>query len=175
MPAVIVLAEAQLLDLSLSFLAEVVAFILMILILARWIYPWVMQRATERQRQIQQQLEDAERARQEAERRLQEAERRTEEARRQADEIIAGASRAGEQLRGELKQKAEEEARRMTERAQKEIEAEKQKAIDAVRGDVADLVVAATAKVVGESLDGSRHRELIEQAIQQAGGGERKR
>jgi len=33
------LATAGLLDLSLSFLVEIVAFVAMILILARWVYP----------------------------------------------------------------------------------------------------------------------------------------
>jgi F-type H+-transporting ATPase subunit b len=159
--------NAGLLDLSLSFVVEIVAFVVLILILGRWVYPPVMDAAERRQRQIGEQLAAAERARQEAEQRLNEAKARLDEARRQAAEIIEGGNRSAEQLRAELRNRAQEEARRIVDNAQREIEAERQKAIDSVRGQVAELVVAATEKVVGETLDDQRHRSLIERAIAQ--------
>jgi F-type H+-transporting ATPase subunit b len=163
------LADAGLLDLSLSFVVEVIAFLVMILILARWVYPRVMEAAEGRQRQISEQLEAAGTLRQEAEQRLQDAEARLQEARTQAAEIIEGGGRSGEQLRADLRNRAEEEARRIVESAQRDIEAERKKAVDSVRGEVANLVVAATEKVVGQTLDEQRHRVLIEQAIAQVG------
>jgi F-type H+-transporting ATPase subunit b len=164
-------AQAGLLDLSLSFVAEVIAFVVMVAILARWVYPRVMAAAEGRQRQIGEQLRAAERARQEAEERLHAAEAEVQEARRRAAEIVDGASRTGDQLRAELRSRAEEEARRVVENARREIEAERKKALDSVRTEVADLVVAATEKVVGEALDDQRHRRLIEQAIGQVSQG----
>jgi F-type H+-transporting ATPase subunit b len=163
------LVDAGLLDLSLSFVVEVIAFLAMILILGRWVYPLVMAAAEGRQRQISEQLEAAERSRQDAEQRLKDAEARLQEARGQAAEIIEGGRRSGDQLRGDLRGRAEEEARRIVENAQRDIEAERQKAVDSVRGEVANLVVAATEKVVGQTLDEQRHRLLIEQAIAQVG------
>ncbi len=163
------LAEASLLDLSASFIAEVIAFILMIVILGRWVYPRIMQAAEGRQRLITEQLAAAERSREEAEGRLRDAETSLQEARRRAAEVMEGANKTGEQIRAELRSRAEEDARRVAESARREIEAERQKAIDSVRGEVADLVVAATEKVVGETLDERRHRSLIERAIAQVG------
>jgi F-type H+-transporting ATPase subunit b len=164
---------ASLLDLTASFPAEVIAFVLMILILGRYVYPRVMAAAEARQRQITEQLAQAERARQDAEARLNDVDARLQEARRQGAEIIEGAGRSGEQLRLQLRAQADEEARRIVENARRDIEAERQKAIDSVRGQVADLVVAATEKVVGETLDEKRHRALIERAIAQVGEGSR--
>jgi F-type H+-transporting ATPase subunit b len=164
---------AGLLDLTASFIAEVIAFILMILILGRYVYPRVMAAAEARQRQIAEQLAQAERARQEAETRLSDVDVKLQEARRQAAEIVEGAGRSAEQLRLEVRARAEEEARRIVENARRDIEAERRKAIDSVRGQVADLVVAATEKVVGETLDDRRHRALIERAIAQVGEGSR--
>ncbi|TMC03677.1 MAG: F0F1 ATP synthase subunit B [Chloroflexi bacterium] len=161
--------EAGLLDLSLSFVVEVIAFILMILILARWVYPPVMRAAEGRQRQISEQLAAAERARQEAEQRLADAEGHLNEARQRGAEIVEGAGRSAEQLRTELRGRAQEEAKRIVDNATREIDAERQKAVDAVRGQVADLVVAATEKVVGETLDDRLHRSLIDRAIAQVG------
>lgn len=164
------LAAAGLLDLSLSFLVEVIAFLVMIGILARWVYPRVMTAAEARQRQVAEQLTAAEKAREEAEQRLKEAEATVREARAQAAEIIEGANRTAEQLRADIKAKAEAEANRIVEGARREIEAERQKALESVRAQVADLVVAATERVVGESLDGERHRILIEKAIKEVAG-----
>jgi F-type H+-transporting ATPase subunit b len=160
---------AGLLDLSLSIVVEIVAFVAMILILGRWVYPRVMEAAEGRQRQISEQLAAAERSRQEAEQRLADAQANLEEARSRSAEIIEGAGRSADQLRGELRSRAQEEAERIVDGARRDIEAERQKAIDSVRGQVADLVVAATEKVVGETLDEQRHRSLIERAIAQVG------
>jgi F-type H+-transporting ATPase subunit b len=159
------LAQAGLLDLSLSFLVEVIAFLVMIGILARWVYPRVLAAAEGRQRQIAEQLAAAERERQAAEERRKEAEAALQESRAQAAEIIEGGNRLAEQMRADGRARAEEDAKRIIESARREIEAERQKALDSVRVEVADLVVAATEKVVGASLDMSRQRQLIERAI----------
>ncbi|MBJ7601180.1 MAG: ATP synthase F0 subunit B [Candidatus Nephthysia bennettiae] len=159
------LAVAGLLDLSLSFLVEIIAFLAMIAILARWVYPRVIAAAEGRQRQIAEQLEAAEKARQEAEQRLKDAGAELQKARGQGAEIIEGANRLAEQLRADGRAKAEEDARRIAESARREIEAERQKALDSVRAEVADLVVSATERVIGESLDITRQRQLVERAI----------
>jgi F-type H+-transporting ATPase subunit b len=164
------LATAGLLDLSLSFVAEVIAFLAMIGILARWVYPRVLAAAEARQRQVAEQLTAAEKARADAEERLKEADAQLREARRQAAEIIEGANRTAELLRADLRAQAEEESKRIVEGARRDIEAERQKALQSVRAQVADLVVAATERVVGESLDGERHRQLIEKAITEVAG-----
>jgi F-type H+-transporting ATPase subunit b len=164
------LATAGLLDLSLSFVAEVIAFLAMIGILARWVYPRVLAAAEARQRQVAEQLTAAEKTRAEAEERLKEADAQLREARRHAAEIIEGANRTAELLRADLRKQAEEEANRIIENARRDIEAERQKALQSVRSQVADLVVAATERVVGESLDGERHRQLIEKAITEVAG-----
>lgn len=165
MTLTVYLAEAGLLDLSLSFLVEIVAFLVMIGILARWVYPRVLAAAEARQRQIAEQLAAAEREREAAEERRKDAERSLQEARAQAGEIIEGGNRLAEQTRADGRARAEEEAKRIVEGAQREIAAERQKALDSARVEVADLVAAATEKVLGESLDMTRQRRLIERAI----------
>ena len=150
------LAQAGLLDLSLSFVVEIAAFLIMLGILAKWVYPPVIRAAEARQRQVAEELAAAEQARQQAEQRLKDAETQLQEARGQAAGIIEGANRTGEQLRADLRARAEEEGRRMIENARKDIEAERVRALDSVRTEVADLVVAAAEKVVGESLDAEK-------------------
>ncbi len=163
------LAQAGLLEINATFWIELVAFLLMLGFLARYVYPRIIAAAEARQNAISAELEAAEQARLDADTRLAEATTQLEEARGQATEIIEGAKRSGDQLRAELSQNAQEEAARLTERARQEIESERLRALESVRGEVADLVVAATEKVVGETLDDERHRKLIDKAIREVG------
>jgi F-type H+-transporting ATPase subunit b len=57
----------------------------------------------------------------------------------------------------------------MRERATGEIEAEKQRAIAELRGEVADLALAAAGRVVGESMTDQRQRRLVEEFLATAG------
>jgi F-type H+-transporting ATPase subunit b len=168
-------AVAGLLDINGTVIAEIVAFLVMLFILQRWAYPAIIRAADARQKAIQDQLEGAEKARQAAEERLGEAERRLAEARAQAQEVIDAASRSADQVRVELRRQGEEEGRRQIERAQRELEGEKQRAIEALRTEVADLVTTATERVLGEVLDRSRHEKLIDSAIEEVAGGQRRR
>ena len=153
------------LQLNGTFLVELIAFLVMLGILARWVYPPVMRAAEGRQKQIGEQLAAADRARAEAEDRLQKADTSVQEARVQAGQIIERANRAGERIQQDSQERAREEARRIVDSASRDIEAEREQATQAIRQELAGIVTAATAKIVGESLDGDRHRKLIEAAI----------
>jgi F-type H+-transporting ATPase subunit b len=164
------LAEAQLLTINATFWIELVAFLLMMAVLARYVYPRIIQAAEARQRAVAAELEQAEKARAGAEAKLKDAEAKLADARKTAQSIVDSAGKSAEQLRQERKQKAEEEAKRLIESARKEIEAERVKAIQSVRSEVAGLVVAATEKVIGETLDLTKHKQLIDEAIEQVAG-----
>jgi len=92
-------APAGILDLNASFWIELVAFLLMLGLLARYAYPRIISAAEGRQRQIAAQLEAAEAARREAEEKLAEAEARLQDARNQAQEVISAAARSADQIR----------------------------------------------------------------------------
>jgi len=157
--------DASIIQVNGTFWLELVAFIVMVAVMAKFMYPAIAKVAMERQKLISDQLEQAERQRDEATRTLAEAEAKLNAARAQADEVIAGASRSGEQIRGELRGKGEEEAARLLDKARKDIEAARQTAIDSVREQVADMVVLATEKVIHETIDKDKHRRLIDEAI----------
>ena len=162
---------AGVIDINGTVIVEIITFLLMTAVLARWVYPAIVAQAEARRRAIAQQLEEAEKARAEAEARLKEAEARLNDARATAQGVIDSAGKSAEQLRQELRQKAEDESRRVVESARREIEAERDQALRSVRDEVAGLVVTATEKVIGETLDDSKHRRLIEQAIEEVASG----
>jgi len=155
------------LQINATLVVELIAFVVMLAILARWVYPPVIRAAEARQRQVADQLEAAEKARKEAETRLQEADAAIQDARAQAGQIIERANRAAEQIQREAQEKAREEARRIVEAARRDIDAERQRAIQAIRLQMADMVTEAVRRIVGENLAGERHRKLIEATIEQ--------
>ena len=163
---------AGVIDINGTVIVELITFLVMMAILARWVYPEVVRIAEARQRAVAEQLKEAEKARTAAEGNLKEAEAKLNEARRTAQSVIDAANKSGEQLRQELRAKADEEARRLHETAVKEIEAERLKAVQSVRAEVADLVVSATEKVIGETLDAAKHKQLIDRAIQEVASGD---
>jgi F-type H+-transporting ATPase subunit b len=165
-------ADAGVITINGTVIVELIAFLAMMVVLARWVYPEIVKLAEARQRLVADQLREAEKSRGDAEARLKEAETKLDEARKTAKTMIDSATKSGEQLRQELKQKAEEEAKRLLEGARKEIDAERERAIQAVRGEVASLVVSATEKVIGETLDAAKHKQLIDRAIAEVASGD---
>lgn len=148
-----------------TFVVELVAFLIVLAILAKYVLPPLNQRMEERQKTIKQALTDAE----EAKRRSEEAElhyRRTmDEARSEARAMVDEAQRIGEQLRSELRQRGEQEYERLTARASSDIEASARRASEELRRQVADMVIAVVERVVGEGIDDDAHRRLIDRTI----------
>jgi F-type H+-transporting ATPase subunit b len=166
---------AGVIEINGTVIVEILTFLVMLAILARYVYPRIVEVAEARQRAIAEQLREAERARAEAEGDLKDAQAQLDEARKTAQGVIDNAGKSAEQLRQEVRQKAEDESRRIVESARKEIEVERDQAVRSVRNEVAGLVVAATEKVIGETLDERKHRQLIEQAIEEVASGDGRR
>src|SRR5437879_7704305 len=163
---------AGVIEINGTVIVELLTFLVMLAVLTRYVYPEVVKIAEARQRAIAQQLHDAEQARAEAEARLQEAQAKLEEARKTAQQVIDSASKSGEQLRQDLRAKAEDDAKRIAESARKDIEAERDRALQSARSEVAGLVVTAAEKVIGETLDEPKHRRPHHRAIRGVAGGD---
>ncbi|MGD8462399.1 MAG: F0F1 ATP synthase subunit B, partial [Anaerolineae bacterium] len=76
-------------------------------------------------------------------------------------EIIAQATQMSEKTRQDILDKAREEASAIVERAKEDIARERELAMAELREQLADLSLAISEKVIGESLDERRQRELI--------------
>jgi F-type H+-transporting ATPase subunit b len=55
-------------------------------------------------------------------------------------------------------------------RAQEQIQAERQRTIQELQGQIADLSIELAEKVVGRSLDGSSQRDLVDAYIREVAG-----
>jgi F-type H+-transporting ATPase subunit b len=160
------LASASLLSANGTLIAEAVAFLLMVGVLWRWVYPLVIRMAEQRERAIEAGLQQA----QEAEKRLADVrvqvEDLLEEARTQAREIGDRAHRSAAAEADLVRAQARHEAKMFAEQARTDIAAERDRALRELRTQVGALVVAAAARVLGDAMDAEAHRKLIEHSLQ---------
>jgi F-type H+-transporting ATPase subunit b len=126
----------------------------------------------QRQDEIQNALDQAEQAKREKVAADQEYQAKLEEARHEARTVIERANRMAEQLQQDARSKGQDEYDRVVARAQADIQRATERAREELRLQVADLVIAAAERVIGEELDPDRHRALIDQAIAGVGTGE---
>ena len=139
----------------------ILVFLVLLGLLWRFGWPALLKSVEERERRIQQQLDEAERARAEATRLLEEHKRTIAAARAEAQELVAKARAVAEKERETLLAKAREEYELLLGRARKEIGDEKEKAILELRREAVDLSIAAASKLVEAKLDTAANRRLV--------------
>lgn len=141
------------------------AFVVAMLVLRKYAWPQITRILDQRQTQIEDSIDAAERTRQEADELLAEYRQRLTEARAQADEIVAKAERAGEVAEREALEAAKEKREDLLEQTKRDIQAETQRAIQEIRREVADLTVQATEKVTKKTLNPDDQKRLVEEAL----------
>jgi F-type H+-transporting ATPase subunit b len=164
----VVRLDAGILTLNATLVVQLITFLLTLLVLYRVAWGPVLKALEARQKRIQEGLEAAQKAQQDREAAERAYAERLAEARQEAQRMLDQATRMGETLRQELEQKARQQANQIVEQARAEIDRERLKALQDLRRQVADLAVLAAGRVIGESLDGQKHRELIERTISEA-------
>ncbi len=145
-------------------------FIVFFLIVRALAFSGLVKTLDDRRSRIELGLQDAEQARRDRESGEQERLTALTEARREANEIINRAQKVSAEAREQDIAATREELARLRERAAAEIEAEKQRAIAELRGEVTDLALAAASRVVGDSLTGDRQRKLVADFLAESGG-----
>ena len=153
----------------------VVIFVILLALLYRLGYPELLKTVEERERRIQKQLEDAERANAEAQRLLEEHRKQIAAARNEAQDILAKAKTVSQKERETLLAKAREEYDALLNRARKDIDAEKEKAILALRQEAVELSIAAASRVIEANLDTDANRKLVSEFLESIGQAEKKK
>jgi F-type H+-transporting ATPase subunit b len=148
-----------------TLIVEIIAFLLVLGALAKWILPPLDRMVKARQTDIREGLEEAEEGRQLKQRTEVERAEILEEARRQARSLIEENTRMGADLREQYAQRGREEYERMVVRGNVEIERATQRASDELQRQLAELVTAASGRVVELGLDPARHRALVDEVI----------
>lgn len=150
-----------------------VVFIMLFLLLKKYVFPPLVQMTEEREAMIKKNLDDAERLRVESAAALEEQRQLLASARGEAAAILNEARQAAERERVTLTEKTRQEQEAMLERARREITAEREGALAEIRHEAVDLAISAAGKVVGQRFDTAVDRKIVEDYIQSIGKQER--
>ncbi len=160
-----VLAAANILIPNLTLVVEVLVFLGVLWVLARYVYQPLDRAIQSRQRRIAQSIHDAEQLKADVEAGRERAHTELQEARHQAQAILDQAQKLGEDLREELRTRGRQDQEAMLVRARAELEQERRRAVDELRRQVADLTVAAAGRVLAKELDPQTHARLVQDAL----------
>ncbi|MSQ24010.1 MAG: ATP synthase F0 subunit B [Chloroflexi bacterium] len=148
-----------------SLIWHAINFLILLFILNRFAFPKVLAVLDERAHRIRESFTHAEALRAETERLHEEGRQTLAKSWQDAQAVLADAQRSAESVLADARLAAREEGDLLIQRARAEIEAERDRAFQELRRQVADLVVAAATHVVARSLDDAGHRELVEQFL----------
>lgn len=163
-------AEVDGIQLLLPATYDIVWSLVVLVIIALAFYRYVLPKFTavldERSAKIEGGIAKAESAQAEAAEALAEYQRQLSEARAEAARIREDARVEGTAIITELRRKASEDAARILENAQRQIEAERQQASVALRAEVGALATELASRIVGESLaDSARQSRVIDRFL----------
>ncbi len=146
-------------------IAQLVNFAIVLFVLKRYAYGPVLKMMTERSKAIEQGVKDAEHAHKKLAEIAEQEKEVLIEARKQAGEIIAKAEATAVKNKEAVIAESKLQAEKILADAGKKMEAERQQMMHDIKAQVAELVVAATGKVIDVKLDSDRDRAFINKTI----------
>ena len=144
---------------------EIISFGVLLLILAKYAFPPILQTLDDRERKIRESIESAERRSAEAERRMAEYEAKMKASQKEAEEMIAQTKVRAQQMKEENERQLSADAERIKAAAAREIEQERRKALDDVRRYAGDLALQVAGKVLERSLTDADHKRLADESL----------
>jgi F-type H+-transporting ATPase subunit b len=139
-----------------------VTFVILFAILGKLVFPKITAAVEAREKALEEAIEGAKADREAAAKALAEQQRQIEAARVEAQKIIVEGRQIGDKLRADMMEETHRQQQAMLERARNEIEAEKEKAIAALRREAIELAIAGASKVIEQNLDDQANRKIVE-------------
>jgi F-type H+-transporting ATPase subunit b len=136
-----------------TFIAEVIAFAIIIWVLAKYIVPPINKAMADRQDAIRQQFAELDEAEADARKAEADYKEQLNNAKHEAARIREEAREQGAQIVQDAREKANTEADRIIEHAHAQIEADRKAALASLRRDVGSLATTLAGRIVGESMD----------------------
>ena len=148
--------------------AFVINFVILLVLLGVFAYRPILKMLDERQAKIKESMDLAEQIKLQTARTEEEIKAQLETARKEGQQIIAQATQIGDRLKNEAKEEARQEAESLITKARAEIERQRDKDIQDLRSEFADIAILATEKVIKETLDKEKHRKIIDEVLNES-------
>ena len=139
------------------------------LVLKKFLFKPVMKVITDRQKEIDDSLAEAEQAKQDAQVMRQEYEQKLSDATQTGERIVKEAVARGQSREEEIIRQANREAEAIREKAAEDVQREKRKAVNDAKNEISGIALAIAGKVVGRELNAQDQSDLVDSFIDQLG------
>ena len=142
-----------------------ITFLVLFVLLAKFAFKPIAQALDRRGETIKKSIEEAEKQRADAKKLMEDYQRQLADARNEAKKIMDEGKALGENVRKEVVEKANAEASALLQRAQEELQRQKEKGVQELKDTVASLSVQIAAKIIEKEVNEAAHRQLVENLI----------
>ncbi len=142
-----------------------VLFLLTLGILAWKVFPFIAGGLEERQRKIQESIDEARRSRDEARALLDDQNQALEAARREAQDLIEKSRSTAESLKKEILAEAKEQQSALLVDARRELEMERDQLREDLRREAVEISLSAAERLIRARLDADENRRLVEEYV----------
>ena len=140
-------------------------FLVLLFVLSRAAFKPMLAAVEAREKSLEEAIANAQADREAAAKLLAEHRSQLENARNEAQKLIVEGRSVGEKIRAEMVEETRTQQQEMLERARREIEGEKQRAIADLRREAVDLAIAGAGKVIEKNLDDASNRQIVEKFL----------
>lgn len=148
-------------DINATLIAQILNFLVLLVILAKFAYKPLMQAMDDRRNRIINDLDSAEQTRLDAEALKEQYAEQLAGARQEATEIVTKANQIAQNIHDELVEQARVEQEAMMANAKERIEQEKQQALLDIRTEVIKLSTLIAGKIVNQKLNSEKDQKLV--------------
>lgn len=149
-------------NINATFIGQTIAFFVFVWFCMKYVWPPLMAAIEARQKTIADGLASAERAGKDLELAQHEATEKLKEAKAQAAEIIEQANKRSAQIIENAKEEAIEARDKIIAQGEADIEAERNRAKEQLRAQVATLAIAGAEKIIERTIDASAHKDIVD-------------
>ena len=147
---------------------QIVAFLILVVLLGKFVYPWLMKSVDERQANIEEAAKAAKKAQESAADSQAETAALLAEARKESAEIVATAKLEAAEIASTSEAKAKSTAEKIVADAHAQISKDIDKARRELHDETLELITLATEKIVRKKLDSKADEALIADVLKEA-------
>lgn len=147
-------------------LVEAVSFLVLLTVLAKFVFKPIISFIEDRAIQIRLKFEDINQSRQEIEDMKAVYQRQLQTLEQDTEEIIQRAIKEGESQRDEIIVAARKETHLLMERAVTEIDRERSRALREIQKEIASLSIMAASRIIERSIDQATADQIVNQFIE---------
>lgn len=150
-----------------SFIFQLITFVIVLLILRRYVFPKLVATLEERRKTLEESLVQAKKTEEALTKAEEKANHILHQAREQADEALAEAKNQAREMVNKSEESAREQASRIIKETETVIAQEHTKLREELKGELASLVAEASEKVLRAKLSSSEDEKLIERSVKE--------